>query len=426
MNQTIRSRIEQIKRGEIPEGYEKTPFGIFPCDWEKSTLKKLGEFAKGKGIPGEKMKNEGIPCVGYGDIYMKYNYHFNQAKSFIDRTTADESIQVGIDTLLFTGTGETAEEIGKCVCYTGSDDIYVGGDIIIFNSVDVSPVFIAYQQYLPFAIKQKAGFGQGHSVVHIYKSDLEKLYCAYPKSKAEQDKIAEILQEQDRLIELKEKLIEEKKKRKQYLVQQLLTKKLRLPGIFEEWRNITLGECLQEVNLRTTENNQYEALSVTREGIVRQKEQFNFQRASDNNIGYKVIKKNQVAFSVLNLWMGSVDILQSPEIGMISPAYKVFDCISNIIIPDFAKYFLRSAEMVWLYNVNSEIGASIVRKNLDLDGLLQSNVTIPKIPEQRAIAEVLSKADDELDLLQKELEEQKRKKQSLMQLLLTGIVRVTA
>ena len=424
MNQTIRSRIEQIKRGEIPEGYEKTPFGIFPCDWEKSTLKKLGEFAKGKGIPGEKMKNEGIPCVGYGDIYMKYNYHFNQAKSFIDRTTADESIQVGIDTLLFTGTGETAEEIGKCVCYTGSDDIYVGGDIIIFNSVDVSPVFIAYQQYLPFAIKQKAGFGQGHSVVHIYKSDLEKLYCAYPKSKAEQDKIAEILQEQDRLIELKEKLIEEKKKRKQYLVQQLLTKKLRLPGIFEEWRNITLGECLQEVNLRTTENNQYEALSVTREGIVRQKEQFNFQRASDNNIGYKVIKKNQLAFSVLNLWMGSVDILQSPEIGMISPAYKVFDCISNIIIPDFAKYFLRSAEMVWLYNVNSEIGASIVRKNLDLDGLLQSNVTIPKIPEQRAIAEVLSKADDELDLLQKELEEQKRKKQSLMQLLLTGIVRV--
>ncbi len=424
MNQTIRSRIEQIKRGEIPEGYEKTPFGIFPCDWEKSTLKKLGKFAKGKGIPGKEMKNEGIPCVGYGDIYMKYNYHFNQAKSFIDRTTADESIQVGIDTLLFTGTGETAEEIGKCVCYTGSDDIYVGGDIIIFNSVDVSPVFIAYQQYLPFAIKQKAGFGQGHSVVHIYKSDLEKLYCAYPKSKAEQDKIAEILQEQDRLIELKEKLIEEKKKRKQYLVQQLLTKKLRLPGIFEEWRNITLGECLQEVNLRTTENNQYEALSVTREGIVRQKEQFNFQRASDNNIGYKVIKKNQVAFSVLNLWMGSVDILQSPEIGMISPAYKVFDCISNIIIPDFAKYFLRSAEMVWLYNVNSEIGASIVRKNLDLDGLLQSNVTIPKIPEQRAIAEVLSKADDELDLLQKELEEQKRKKQSLMQLLLTGIVRV--
>lgn len=274
--------------------------------------------------------------------------------------------------------------------------------------------------------KQFQRLAVGFKVYGLNRETFNKVKISFPKSKAEQEKIAEILQEQDRLIELKEKLIEEKKKRKQYLVQQLLTKKLRLPGIFEEWRNITLGECLQEVNLRTTENNQYEVLSVTREGIVRQKEQFNFQRASDNNIGYKVIKKNQVAFSVLNLWMGSVDILQSPEIGMISPAYKVFDCISNIILPDFAKYFLRSAEMVWLYNVNSKIGASIVRKNLDLDGLLQSNVTIPKIPEQRAIAEVLSKADDELELLQKELEEQKRKKQSLMQLLLTGIVKVRA
>lgn len=112
---------------------------------------------------------------------------------------------------------------------------------------------------------------------------------------------------------------------------------------------------------------------------------------------------------MLNLWMGSVDILQTLEIGMISPAYKVFDCISNVMIPDFAKYFLRSAEMVWLYNVNSEIGASIVRKNLDLDGLLLSNITIPKISEQSAIAEVLSKVDDELELLQAELEEQKRK-----------------
>ena len=83
MNQTIRARIEQIKRGGIPEGYEKTPFGIFPCDWDKSTLKKLGKFAKGKGIPGKEMKNEGIPCVSYGDIYMKYNYHFNQAKSLL-------------------------------------------------------------------------------------------------------------------------------------------------------------------------------------------------------------------------------------------------------------------------------------------------------------------------------------------------------
>ena len=60
-------------------------------------------------------------------------------------------------------------------------------------------------------------------------------------------------------------------------------------------------------------------------------------------------------------------------------------------------------------------------------GLVQSiQIELPPRLEQIAIVNVLSKADDELDLLQKELEEQKRKKQSLMQLLLTGIVRVKA
>lgn len=419
MNQTIRSRIEQIKRGEIPEGYEKTPFGIFPCDWENSkqfeticfinpkTEKLPDEFiyidlesvVKGKLVANKTISRYGAPSraqrvLHNGDViyqmvrpYQKNNYIFK-------KDIADDNIYVAS---------------------TGYAQLRSNCNGFIYQLIN--------SNYFCDQVLEKC---TGTNYPAINSEDLGKVMVCYPSSQKEQEKIAEILQEQDRLIELKEKLIEEKKKRKQYLVQQLLTKKLRLPGISEEWRNITLGECLQEVNLRTTENNQYEVLSVTREGIVRQKEQFNFQRASDNNIGYKVIKKNQVAFSMLNLWMGSVDILQSPEIGMISPAYKVFDCISNIIIPDFAKYFLRSAEMVWLYNVNSEIGASIVRKNLDLDGLLQSNVTIPKIPEQRAIAEVLSKADDELDLLQKELEEQKRKKQSLMQLLLTGIVRVKA
>lgn len=436
MNQTIRSRIEQIKRGEIPEGYEKTPFGIFPCDWEKDkSFKELFSFFGGLGKSREELGTNGVCYLHYGDMHtgnftkVSYAQYLDKPKYEI-KINGEESFLMNDGDIAFLDASEDLEGTSRAVLIDNPENRpFIAGLHTILAKEKQKMLSKNYKQYISmpqYVRKQFQRLAVGFKVYGLNRETFNKVKISFPKSKSEQEKIAEILQEQDRLIELKEKLIEEKKKRKQYLVQQLLTKKLRLPGISEEWRNITLGECLQEVNLRTTENNQYEVLSVTREGIVRQKEQFNFQRASDNNIGYKVIKKNQVAFSVLNLWMGSVDILQSPEIGMISPAYKVFDCISNIIIPDFAKYFLRSAEMVWLYNVNSEIGASIVRKNLDLDGLLQSNVTIPKIPEQRAIAEVLSKADDELDLLQKELEEQKRKKQSLMQLLLTGIVKVKA
>lgn len=422
MNQTIRSRIEQIKRGEIPEGYEKTPFGIFPCDWEKSTLKKLGEFAKGKGIPGEKMKNEGIPCVGYGDIYMKYNYHFNQAKSFIDRTTADESIQVGIDTLLFTGTGETAEEIGKCVCYTGSDDIYVGGDIIIFNSVDVSPVFIAYQQYLPFAIKQKAGFGQGHSVVHIYKSDLEKLYCAYPKSKAEQEKIAEILQEQDRLIELKEKLIEEKKKQKQYLMEVLLTGKVRLPGFTDKWRKVRLKTILKERNDYAVKDGEYPHVTLSTEGIYLKNERYNRDfLVKTEEKEYKITHAGDICYNPANLKFGVICVNDFGD-AIFSPIYVTFEVAKTEDFHYIGNYMCRNnfINVVRKY----EEGTVYERMSVKPQDMLLFTISLPTLPEQKAISNVLSKADDELALLQTELEEQKRKKQSLMQLLLTGIVRV--
>ena len=207
MNEQIKQRIIQLNNGEVPSGYIKTDFGVFPSDWiTDKMLKDLGSFDKGKGLPGDKMTTEGIPCVGYGDIYMKYNhFHFEQAQTFVDEETAFESQPIRKGTLLFTGTGETAEEIGKCVCYNGDETIYAGGDIITFVGAEVNPLFLAYQQYQGFSLRKKASLGQGHSVVHIQQKDLEKLNVAYPKSTEEQSKIAEILMKWDEVIELQER-----------------------------------------------------------------------------------------------------------------------------------------------------------------------------------------------------------------------------
>ena len=51
-------------------------------------------------------------------------------------------------------------------------------------------------------------------------------------------------------------------------------------------------------------------------------------------------------------------------------------------------------------------------------------IQLPSLPEQQKIAEVLSLADDEINLLKNELEELKLQKKALMQKLLTGQVRV--
>lgn len=85
MESTIKQRIEQINNGQVPEGYKKTDFGVFPCDWvTDKKLKDIGSFDKGRGLPGDKMCDSGVPCVGYGDIYMKYNnFHFEKAKTLL-------------------------------------------------------------------------------------------------------------------------------------------------------------------------------------------------------------------------------------------------------------------------------------------------------------------------------------------------------
>ena len=62
----------------------------------------------------------------------------------------------------------------------------------------------------------------------------------------EQQKIAEILSAQDKIVRVKEKLLAEKQRQKKYLMQQLLSGKKRLPGFDGEWKNVKLSEVLLE------------------------------------------------------------------------------------------------------------------------------------------------------------------------------------
>ena len=249
-----------MNNGKIPKGYKKTDFGVFPSDWvTDKKLIDIGTFGKGKGIPGNKMQSDGVPCVGYGDIYMKYNhFHFEEAQSFVDEETAKDSQLIKKGTLLFTGTGETAEEIGKCVCYNGYSTICAGGDIITFVPQDVNPLFLAYQQYQNFSLKKKASFGQGHSVVHIQKESLEKLNVAYPESKNEQSRIVEILMKWDKAIELYDKQIDALTRYKKVCLKKMFPAKgqnvpeWRFQGFTDAWEQRKLREMASLITKGTT------------------------------------------------------------------------------------------------------------------------------------------------------------------------------
>ncbi|MCM1294492.1 MAG: restriction endonuclease subunit S [Muribaculaceae bacterium] len=262
----------------------------------------------------------------------------------------------------------------------------------------------------------------GSTFLEISKKDVENLTFAIPPL-SEQEKIAEILSCWDDAIEQLQNLIAEKKELKRGLMQQLLTGKKRLPSFSKPWDKIKLCVILREISEKTIVNNQHKVLSVTKNGVCSQEDYFDKQIASENNIGYKILHKHNLVFSPMNLWMGSLGF-SDYDIGIVSPAYKIFTINEDIADYRFLKYLMITSNMIYLYRVNSEIGASIVRRNLDLEGLLSSWVFFPCLEEQHAIADMLMSADAEIDLLNKKLDVLTEQKKGLMQKLLTGEIRV--
>ena len=109
----------------------------------------------------------------------------------------------------------------------------------------------------------------------------------------------------------------------------------------EEWKKVRLGDCIREINDRTTNNNQYEVLTSSKNGIFSQEEYFDKQVASKNNVGYKIIKKGQFTYrSMSDNGSFTINRLNNKEIGIVSPAYPVFE--AKKIKSDYLQYYFKS------------------------------------------------------------------------------------
>lgn len=200
----------------------------FTTPWQKIKLSEIGKFDKGAGVPKDKITSSGCKAITYGEIYTKYNYVINQFASYIDEETARESKGISSGTILFAGSGETLEDIGKCVAFIDEGVAYAGGDIIIFKpTIEVDSLVLSYILNSPSAIKQKRKYGQGHSVVHIYQKDLAKIELELPPP-PEQKAIAEVLTTADDEIATHRKKLDALRLQKRGLMQQLLTGKTRV------------------------------------------------------------------------------------------------------------------------------------------------------------------------------------------------------
>ena len=374
-------------------------FPEFTEEWKKDSLKDVASISKGLGISKEQLSDSGLPCILYGELYTKYK---SEVITDIYSKTDIETkglVSSKANDVIIPCSGEAAIEIATARCVPVSN-ILLGGDLNIIRLNGQDGRFFAYQ----LNGKRKidiAKVAQGVSVVHLYGEHLKKIKIAYP-SIEEQTKIAEMLSLIDRRISTQNKIIE----KLESLIKGICNKLL----FADNGKPVRLIDILTERTEKTKENNQHEVLSSTVKGIFSQREYFSKDIASENNIGYKIIRLYDIVLSPQNLWMGNINYNEKFKIGIVSPSYKIFS-IKAEFDKRFVAFILKTHRALYNYMLVSEQGASVVRRNLNMEAFEQLVFKMPPYDKQREIGKTLSFLQSRLELeteIKSDYEQQKK------------------
>ena len=224
----------------------------------------------------------------------------------------------------------------------------------------------------------------------------------------------------DNAIEKTEALIAAKEKQFEWLCTNLLSGRKESFGFTGKSIPTAFGSIFSLFKKVNTSCADYEVLSVTKDGIVSQSEYFNKEVASKDKSKYLIVDKDTLVMSGLNFWMGAIDFQTIRDTGIVSPAYKTFKVNEGPYNRDYLRFFIRSHYMTKILLDSSIQGASIVRRNLDMEWLSNSLIDLPNLEEQIDIANILSLAEKEIDGLKLLAEKYRSQKRGLMQKLLTG------
>lgn len=422
MTPEIKQRIQQIGRGEVPERYVKTALGLAPANWKRYTFGDIYTERKESG-------DENLPLLmvsihsGVSDGEVDAAELPKQVKRIEDKSQYKKAVS---GDLVFNMMRAWQGAIGT-VRTTGM----VSPAYIVAESNDkVNPLFMDYYSRTPQMINQidRRSYGVTDFRKRLYWDSFAPIGCILPPIE-EQQKIAAILTTQDKVIELKEKRLAEKQRQKKYLMQQLLTGKKRLPGFSEEWKIKPLKK-LAEKQKKKNHGFQYRLVlsNSAQHGIVSQDQEFDKEIANEERIdGYYVVIPGAFVYNPrisVTAPCGPINVNETGETGIMSPLYTVFTISSPQISQDFLKYYFQSS--CWYKYVKgvANYGARHDRISISDGDFFDMPIPLPTKEKQNYIAEVLSATDREIDLLRQDIEQEKQKKKALMQLLLTGIVRV--
>jgi len=382
-------------------------------------------FTKGKGIRKDEVVPYGTPCVRYGEIYTHYNDYIREFRSFIPDEVALESCRIMRGDLLFAGSGETAEDIGKCVAFLGEEEAYAGGDIVIFTPYGQDSMYLGYLMNHSSITCQKARMAQGDAVVHISAANLGQLQLSLPPL-SEQRAIASALSDVDALISSLDKLIAKKRDIKQAAMQQLLTGRRRLPGFKCTMERVRLGNIAQIVGGGTPRTGVAEYWDgeirwCTPSDITACRGKYLAETTS--NITYQGLKSSAAQL----LPPGTLLLCSRATVGEVRIAATEIctnQGFKSLVCGDRVnnEYLYYAIPMMKPRMVEKASGSTFLElSKKDAESL---ELYLPPFDEQVAIASVLSDMDAEIEALERRRDKTRLLKQGMMQELLTGRVRL--
>jgi type I restriction enzyme, S subunit len=408
--------------------FKHSPIGPIPLDWE---VKELAEITDAKrpisyGIvqTGESVTN-GVKCIRVIDLV---NGKINSENLI----TTSKKISDGYKrTILRKGDLVLAlrGKIGEVAIVeeklTGAN--LTRGVALIATNESIDKEFLKQQIASPRTKIVLEKSLNGSALQEISIGVLRKIPVVLPKLVEEQRAISSTLLTWDKAIDKTNQLIAAKEQRKKWLMQQLLSGRERLKGFGNaKWEKFSYDQVLKEVYrpVKWNDKDLYKLLSVRRRsgGIFLREALFGHQiKVKD----LRNVQTGDFLFSKMQIVHGASALVTKEFDGAkISASYiAVVAKDPKVLQLEFLNWY---SKLPYFYHQTyiSSYGVTIEKMTFQFDYFLQLSLSLPSIAEQKAIANVLETADKEINLLKQKLEAYKEQKKGLMQVLLTGKVRL--
>lgn len=415
--------------------YKDSEVGKIPFEWSVKQIGKIGYTYS--GLTG-KGKND------FGKGNARYITFLNVLNNPVLRTNIFERVSVSDGEhqnlalkgdLFFNTSSETPEEVGICALL--DDDVpnlYLNSFCFGYRLADpeVDGLFLSY------FFRSKAGrdimtmLAQGATRYNLSKESFNKTLIAFPPFE-EQKKIAEALSGIDDMLGALDVAIAKKRLIKQGLMQQLLTGKTRLPGFDREWREAELkefGYMIRGVSYKPEDSS-----LNPEDGYVRLLRSNNIQEGkmvyadyvyvkSANVADYQYMKNGDILICMANgskQLVGKAARLTRSGVYTFGAFMGVFRCNDKTVCP-FVGELLKTG---YYRKLLDDILTGSAINNLNGAAVESLKFFVPSdSQEQRAIADVLCKVDDEINGLECQRDKYRLIKQGMMQELLTGKIRL--